>query len=117
MAICVYLLIMHLGPNLSAVMTVLEWWSVLRCLVTDRNWWIICLACVTDVFAMTVVVSMARCYERAGLWGGGGEGGAHRINKGHEPYSLQAHFLSTVPRAHPVLSKVTDMDAHPCVLR
>ena len=56
MAICVsfYLLIMHLDPDLmvsvdakhhvylldpdlSAVMTVLEWWSVLRCLVTDRN--------------------------------------------------------------------------------
>ena len=51
------------------------------------------------------------------MGGGGGGGGAHRINKGHEPYSLQAHFLSTVPRAHPVLSKVTDMDAHPCVLR
>ena len=91
MAICVsfYLLIMHLDPDLmvsvdakhhvylldpdlSAVMTVLEWWSVLRCLVTDRNCrfsvGIICLACVTDVFAMTVVVSMARCYERAGVW-------------------------------------------------
>ena len=63
-------------------------------------------------------------YDSGGQYGtvlwvsrGGGEGGAHRINKGHEPYSLQAHFLSTVPRAHPVLSKVTDMDAHPCVLR
>ena len=58
-----------------------------------------------------------------GCGGDGGEGGgcvclcsgAHRINKGHEPYTLPAHFLSTVPRAHPVLSKVTDMDAHPCV--